>query len=245
MTAHTMRHTEGQRIYHNSVLALRFQWPGCAWYFWSGWDWYNFLPRVSRSRSLGGEHTHRIYIPHSICDCRNRWLWKRSIESGIDMHIWFSRDRAEPSCFFAVLFFLFLWDFLAGMSKSTKVSVFEIRGEIHYTENESDSSLKPIKYFCVSFCNGVPPDLLIYFSPDCTRLLVFFTTFVLGVWSQVLKENTLYFFTKPRVRHHAYIVGAFTFYFVSPSWLCFWNLNPQANKQIQTRNSQNMNSKWI
>lgn len=46
-----------------------------------------------------------------------------------------------------------------SMSKSTKVSVFEIRGEIHYAEDASDEL---IKYFCV------------------------------------LKENTLYFFTKPR-----------------------------------------------
>lgn len=45
------------------------------------------------------------------------------------------------------------------MSKSTKVSVFELRGEIHYTDNSSDDT---IKYFCV------------------------------------LKENTIYFFTKPR-----------------------------------------------
>lgn len=45
------------------------------------------------------------------------------------------------------------------MSKSTKVSVFEIRGEIHYAGEQSDDV---VKYFCV------------------------------------LKENTLYFFTKPR-----------------------------------------------
>ena len=33
------------------------------------------------------------------------------------------------------------------MSKSTKVSVFEIRGEIHYAGDQSDDV---VKYFCVS-----------------------------------------------------------------------------------------------
>ena len=37
------------------------------------------------------------------------------------------------------------------MSKSAKVSVFEIRGEIHYAEDDVENPINPIKYFCVSF----------------------------------------------------------------------------------------------
>ena len=39
------------------------------------------------------------------------------------------------------------------MSKNAKVSVFEIRGEIHYAEDDVDNPINPIKYFCVRFCD--------------------------------------------------------------------------------------------
>ena len=80
------------------------------------------------------------------------------------------------------------------MSKSAKVSVFEIRGEIHYAEDDVDNPINPIKYFCVSFLWPV-------FLPSACHYYFFI------MWMQVLKENTLYFFTKPRVRAFVHAVS--------------------------------------